>query len=268
MQTLFSAANEVAPSEADRLRDVYALRLIDTQREERFDRYAELLSDLFDVPVAFVSLISHDRQWFKAIHGTDMRQLDRKYSFCAHTISRDKTMVVEDLSTDKRFADNPLVSDKPNLQFYAGVPIHGPSGYPVGTVGLLDFSKRSLGLKQRQHLEKLAALVDQELSHGRQVDELRQELQSTAYYDPLTGLPNQKLLMDRLEFAIDLAIQQQKRVFYALLDIKDFGSINQVHGWKTSNELLRAVARTLDSHYAKPNVVGRWHGDQFVILGP
>jgi diguanylate cyclase (GGDEF)-like protein len=268
MSTTTLNPHDEAPSEAARLRDVYALRLLDTQREERFDRYSELMADLFDVPIAFISLISRNRQWFKATHGTDMRQLDRKESFCSHTISNDEPLVVENLSQDRRFADNPLVRGGPRLQFYAGVPIHGPSGHPVGTVGLLDFSPRKLDQRQRRHLECISALVDQELLHGHQVDDLRQELQRTAYYDPITGLFNQRLLIDRLEFVVQLAMQQRERVFYALLDLQNFGAINQAHGWQTGNELLRAVGRRLASSFADSHVVARWHGDQFVVLFP
>lgn len=259
---------DVAPSEAARLRDVYALRLLDTQREERFDRYADLLADIFDVQVAYVSLVNEERQWFKAIHGTGLRELDRKDSFCAYTIDNDALLVVEDLTRDARFAEYRFVTGESQLKFYAAVPIHGPSGYPVGTVGLLDTRPRTLTSRQRRHLELLGRMLDQELLHGHQVDELRQELQRTAYYDPITGLANQRLLIDRLEFAIGLAIQEDKKVFYALVDLQHFGTVNQAHGWHTGNEILRAVARRLAERHPRPRVVARWSGDQFVVVCP
>lgn len=259
---------DTASSETARLRDLYSLRLLDTQREERFDQYADLLADLFDVPIAYISLISQNRQWFKATHGTEMRELDRKEAFCAVTVANDQPLVSEDLARDPRFASNWLVRKEPGLRFYAGAPIHGPSGYPVGTVGLLDFVPREFSPQERRHLALLGGVVEQEILHDHQVDGLRRDLQKAAYYDAVTGLPNQRLLIERLQFVIDLAVQQKKKVFYALVDLQHFGTVNQAHGWEMGNEILRAVARRLVDRHTTPHVVARWHGDQFVVVSP
>src|SRR5690625_2408325 len=128
--------------EAQRLTDLKALNILDTEAEERFDRYTQLAADLFQVPIALISLVDEERQWFKSAAGTQLRETDRSISFCGHVVAADEALVVEDTQQEPRFAHNPLVQDPPRIRFYAGIPLHGHSKQPVGTLCLIDYHPR------------------------------------------------------------------------------------------------------------------------------
>jgi diguanylate cyclase len=254
--------------EAERLRELYSLKLLDTQLEERFQRYTELVADLFDVPIALISLVDQDRQWFKAVCGLDRRELPRDHSFCGHAVAADALLVVPDAHLDPRFAGNPLVTGSPYIRFYAGAPIHGPSGLPLGTLCVIDSRPHLHEVRELERLERLAALVEHEIMQSYQLDNLRQELERSAYYDPLTGLPNRRLLIDRLEYSVRVGVHREGAILLALIDIDRFGAVNHTYGWEGGNALLRAVAAALAREHPEPCVVARWQDDRFAVLDP
>ncbi|GAA2983329.1 GAF domain-containing protein [Actinokineospora diospyrosa] len=149
-------------SEIQRLAAVKALRLLDTPREERFDRITRLTQRLLDVPIALVSLVDVDRQWFKSCVGLDAEQTHRSVSFCSHAIAEPTLMEIPDATADPRFADNPHVVGDPHIRFYAGQPIAGPSGHLVGTLCVVDMVVRHLDDAERELLRDLAAWVELE----------------------------------------------------------------------------------------------------------
>ena len=148
----------------ERVRALRDLRLLDTPPEERFDRVVRFAAQEFGCPIALVSLVDATRQWFKAKVGLDACETDRDVSFCGHAIVRDELFVVEDASSDERFAGNPLVTGGPRIRFYAGAPLRLPNGHRVGTLCLIDTRPRSLDSVDRAILESLRDLVAQELS--------------------------------------------------------------------------------------------------------
>jgi phosphoribosyl 1,2-cyclic phosphodiesterase/CheY-like chemotaxis protein len=150
--------------EARRLDALYALRVLDTPPEERFDRYTRIAAGLFDVPVALVSLIDRDRQWFKSRHGFDAIETPREVAFCAHTILDRAVLQVPDALQDARFADNPVVAGPPRFRFYVGAPLAAPDGSLVGSLCLIDARPRELDSKQLILLRDLADLVEAELA--------------------------------------------------------------------------------------------------------
>jgi len=155
-----------APLPADeerRLEALYQTGLLDTDAEERFDRYTRIAAALFDVPIALVSLVDKDRQWFKSRMGLDVRETARDKAFCAHVILGDDVMQVPDALVDDRFADNPLVTDEPRIRFYAGAPLSLGDGSAVGTLCVIDHRARNLDEDQLQLLSDLAKLVEREL---------------------------------------------------------------------------------------------------------
>lgn len=151
--------------EGERLAALWALGLLDTDPEARFDRITALASRIFAVPISMVTLVDADRQWFKSCIGLDDRETDRRISFCGHAVAADRTLVVEDAGADERFADNPLVTGPPHIRFYAGVPVHAPgSAHAIGTLCIIDTGPRALTPEQEAVLVGLAELVEAEFA--------------------------------------------------------------------------------------------------------
>lgn len=160
-----TAAEAPAPAsipadEAHRLEVLRSYRVLDTEPEATFDRISRTATRLFDVPIALVSLIDTNRQWFKSCVGLAGSETSRDDAFCAHAILRDEVMVIEDARSDPRFASNPLVVGDPYIRFYAGAPLRARDGASLGTLCVIDRSPRGgFSLDERRSLETLAALV-------------------------------------------------------------------------------------------------------------
>ncbi len=152
--------------EERRLDALHALRVLDTPPEERFDRYTRIAAGLFDVPIALVSLVDRDRQWFKSNYGSDVTEAPREVAFCAHTILDGGVLQVPDALQDERFADNPAVTGQQRVRFYAGAPLAAPDGSRVGSLCLIDARPRRLDERQLTLLRDLADLVEAELAAG------------------------------------------------------------------------------------------------------
>lgn len=151
-----------ADDEGGRLAALHALQLLDTPREERFDRYTRLAAGVTDTPVALISLVDDERQWFKSCFGFDIDETSREISFCAHAILQRELFVVPDTLLDPRFADNPVVCGEPRVRFYAGQPLVLPNGHCVGTLCVVDVRPRLLDDKQAAMLKDLAEMVVKE----------------------------------------------------------------------------------------------------------
>jgi GAF domain len=149
--------------EERRLRGLQGLAILDTSPEERFDCHTRIAAAALDVPIALVTLVDRERQWFKSRQGLDVSQTPRDMAFCAHAILADEPFIVTDALTDDRFADNPLVVNDPRVRFYAGVPLHIADGSRVGTLCIIDHKPRDLSATQLDLLKDLAKLVEQEL---------------------------------------------------------------------------------------------------------
>ncbi|WNV87248.1 GAF domain-containing sensor histidine kinase [Umezawaea sp. Da 62-37] len=153
--------------EVERVAALRALHLLDTPPEDRFDRITRLARDLFDMPIALVSLVDVDRQWTKSKAGAALCETPRALSFCTHVVDSGTLVEIPDALTDPRFAHNPVVVGGPRLRFYAGVPVLSPSGHVIGTLCLLDRVPRSLTGRQRAELGELAAWVELECATVR-----------------------------------------------------------------------------------------------------
>jgi phosphoribosyl 1,2-cyclic phosphodiesterase/DNA-binding response OmpR family regulator len=154
--------------EERRLASLRELRILDTEPEERFDRITRLAAAVFDVPIALVSLVDKDRQWFKSCYGITATETSREVSFCAHVVFNRQAMFVSDTLLDPRFGDNPMVVNEPRVRFYAGCPLILADGSCVGTLCLVDTRPRSLEGRDVGLLRDLRDLTVQEL-HGTSV---------------------------------------------------------------------------------------------------
>lgn len=149
-------------NEATRLRTLRALGLLDTPAEERFDRHTRIAAAALGAPMAALTLVDEERQWFKSRIGIDTHETHRDRAICAHVVQEETTLVVPDTLEDERFADNPLVSEEQRVRFYAGVPIAAPDGTLVGTLCVMDHRPRELNAAQVSLLEDIAALIERE----------------------------------------------------------------------------------------------------------
>lgn len=149
-------------NEEQQLASLHGLGILDTPPEERFDRITRLAASIFNTPMASISLVDRDRQWFKSSYGLDAVELSRETSFCSHAVAARDVLVVPDAFQDPRFSDNPLVTGSPRIRFYAGCPIFvGPDC--VGTVCVLDNRPRQVDDNSVHLLHDLAALAELEL---------------------------------------------------------------------------------------------------------
>jgi phosphoribosyl 1,2-cyclic phosphodiesterase len=154
----------IPADEAERVAALTRLGILDTAPEERFDRHTRIAAALFRVPIALVSFVDADRQWFKSCFGTDVCESSRETSFCAHAIaSNSDILIVPDALQDDRFRDNPMVADGPRIRFYAGSVLHSPEGKRIGTVCVLDVRPRNLSEPEQALLRDVAAAVEGEL---------------------------------------------------------------------------------------------------------
>lgn len=145
--------------EAQRLEKLRGLQAMDTQPEPLLQDLCRLASLVAEVPVALVSLVDEDRQWFKARVGIDAAETCRDVAFCAHAIHKDELFVINDALEDPRFAENPLVVGPPHIRFYAGAPLTIGAGPAVGTLCVVDQRPRTLGPTQSEALKLIARQV-------------------------------------------------------------------------------------------------------------
>jgi PAS domain S-box-containing protein len=152
------------PEEVHRLRALRDVNLLDTPAEERFDRITRLAARLFDAPIALVSLVDADRQWFKSRVGLDAAQTERSISFCTYAIAQDDIFLVEDALQDPRFADNPLVTGEPGIRFYAGFPLAAHDGSRLGTLCIIDRKPRRFDAGEQAQLRDLGNIAANEVA--------------------------------------------------------------------------------------------------------
>ena len=242
-------------NEHNRLAALKALNVLDTQSEESFDRITRLAKYMFNVPIALISLVDEERQWFKSCIGLDVRETPRDISFCGHAILGDEPLVINDALSDSRFADNPLVTQAPNIRFYAGYPIKLPCGERVGTVCIIDIKPRGFSKEDIQSLRDLALITQRELA-----------ILKLATRDELTNIPNRRGFTLIAERYIDLCLRQQISATVVFIDLDSFKPINDKFGHAKGDETLRVFANILSDSCRKSDLYGRFGGDEFVLM--
>ena len=143
-----------------RLAALAALGILDSAPDAGFDQLVELARELFEVPIALVSLVAEDRQWFKACAGLEVRETSREVSFCGHAVAAGQPLVVPDAGEDERFCRNPLVIGEPGIRFYAGHPLFPDGEHAVGTLCLIDTRPREFSVRERRLLRRLASQAE------------------------------------------------------------------------------------------------------------
>lgn len=167
----------IHPRENARLAALSQYEIMDSNAEEAYDDLVHLATQLFGVPTALVVLVDAHRQWFKAKIGIQASETPREHAFCSYTILDDELLIVPDARADPRFVNNPLVTDEPNIRFYAGAPLISPQGLEIGSFCLIDSKPRELDQDQRLMLKTLAKQAMTLLELRRAAKELAQALQ-------------------------------------------------------------------------------------------
>lgn len=166
----------IPETESLRLTDLRSFDILDTVAEEAYDAITYLAAQLCDVPIALISIVDEERQWFKSRVGLDATETHRDVAFCAHAIHRPSSLlVVPDASSDPRFSSNPLVVGDPSIRFYAGAPLVSPAGNALGTLCVIDREPRELTAEQVKALEALSIQVMALLELRRTVRDLEQK---------------------------------------------------------------------------------------------
>lgn len=232
-----------------------ATGLVGSAPEERFDRYTRLARRLFDVPTALISLVDRHRQWFKSIRGLEATETPRDVSFCGHAINADGLFVIENAIKDERFHDNPLVTDDPNIRFYAGCPIRTPDGHKIGTLCIVDSKPRQLSEADMETLRDIGAMVSDELATMR-----------LASIDDLTGISNRRAFKMLGDQALKTAHRHGQETSLLMIDLDGFKAINDDLGHETGDQALREFAEIMHVVFRESDILGRLGGDEFCVL--
>ncbi|MEW9856143.1 sensor domain-containing diguanylate cyclase [Novosphingobium sp. M1R2S20] len=243
--------------ESARIAALHRLAILDTGPEEPFENIVALVRSVLGVPIAVVSLLDEDRQWFKARSGLDATETARDVSFCTHAIAQREPLVISDATKDARFCNNPLVLGDPGLRAYAGVPLTTSEGYNVGSLCAVDTAVRDFSPADVAMLSKFARVV---------VDQL--ELRRVAARDQLTGTLTRRGFIERANQEIERFRRYGRAASLALIDIDHFKAINDTHGHPAGDAVLREVAGLLHTGIRPNDVLGRIGGEEFALLMP
>jgi EAL domain-containing protein (putative c-di-GMP-specific phosphodiesterase class I)/GAF domain-containing protein len=225
-----------ADVEARRVHALHSTGLLDTCASESFDRVTRLAAALFDVPIALVSLVDKDRQWFKSRLGIDATETTRDVAFCDYTIRAADVLVVEDAALDPRFVENPLVTGEPLIRFYAGAPLILQSGEALGSLCIIDRLPRTFTNAQRGQLQDLAAMVVAQIDLHR----------AAGRVDDITQLPNHARMLEDLADLAKLFPGQDRTLL--LVEAMDHGTVRDAAravGIARVEDFLRDLALTL-----------------------
>jgi GAF domain-containing protein len=203
------------------------LDVLDTAIEEPFEKIVTLVRTVLAVPIATVTLVDRDRQWFKASRGLDRQETPRSISFCTHTIQQREPLIVEDAHLDLRFATSPLVVSPPHIRSYAGIPLRTPEGYNVGALCAMDTRARQFSPADIAILKNFANIVCDEL-----------ELRLIARTDHLTGALTRRGFVEQAEREIARSRRYDRPSSLVMLDVDRFKSVNDTYGHGTGDLVL------------------------------
>lgn len=275
-----STTSDICPAEyeAQRLQALDEYQILDTPEEPTFDHVTQIASIICEAPIALISLVDRDRQWFKSKRGLGVNETSLGVSFCKHALLQPGLLIVPDATKDPRFANNPLVTGEPYLRFYAGAQLESPQGYPLGTLCVLDYKPRELDETQRFALQTLAnqvmANLELKLAHRKQAELItkleaaQHDLAKQASTDPLTNLLNRRGFEQRLYQELALIKRGATAAALLLIDFDRFKEINDTNGHMVGDKVLTRFSELCQEMFRDADVLCRWGGDEFLVMLP
>ncbi len=279
------------PDEARRLAELRAYDVLDTLPEQAYDDITYLAAQICDVPIALVSLVDAERQWFKSRVGIDTIETSRDVAFCAHAIhAPGELLVVPDATADARFSGNPLVVEDPSIRFYAGAPLVTEQGSALGTLCVIDLAPRELDEGQAEALRALSRQVMAQLELRRAVADLEEAMAERRRYehqlrdyqrtleehlataaeqsvtDELTGLKNRRALLGKLGEEVGRSHRYGGPISLAMIDVDEFKPLNDAYGHPAGDAVLEQVARVLTENSRATDFVARYGGEEFAVV--
>lgn len=246
---------EIPENEAERLHALRTLQVLDTAHEERFDRVTRMAKRMFGVSISLVSLVDEDRQWFKSKQGLDATETPRDISFCGHAINGDGLFIIPDASQDLRFSDNPLVTDAPNIRFYAGYPLKIREGLNIGTLCLIDQAAKTMDEEDKLLFKDLGAMIEQEIKSIQ-----------LATLDELTLISNRRGFLTLVDHSLKMCRRNKVSMSFLLFDLNKFKIINDDYGHHEGDFVLTKFAQIMLDTFRDSDVIGRLGGDEFVAM--
>lgn len=278
-------------NETQRLKALRSYEILDTLAEQAYDDITKLAAHLAATPIALISLVDEQRQWFKSKIGVTASETPRDVAFCAHAIlTPDHPLVVEDATVDPRFADNPLVTGEMGVRFYMGVPLVTPEGHAIGTLCVVDRKAREPTRQQLELMEALARQVVTQLELRRHIAELQQlsgereaytaqleryqleledanaELRKAGRTDVVTGLRNRAAFDGRIGEEVDRARRYGTSLSLLMIDVDRFKEYNDEFGHPAGDEVLRLLGEILQNASRPSDYVARYGGEEFSVL--
>jgi len=283
----------IPQNETSRLKALQEYKVMDTLPEQAYDNFTRLASMICSTPIALITLLDEERQWFKSRFGLERSEIPREDAICNHTImALDNIMVINDATQDGRFASNLLVAAEPNIRFYAGAPLVTSNGEALGTICVMDDKPRGITQDQLDALQVLSRevmgqfelrrsiatleqsmlkqenYIDQLQEYQRELEKVRAELENQSLTDPLTGVNNRRAFDTRFEEEFLRAKRYEVACSLILIDIDFFKQYNDTFGHTAGDEALIAVAAVLKEDVRIHDMVARYGGEEFAIILP
>lgn len=244
-----------AVADAARLDAINRYEILDTPPEPQFDRIAKHVSNVFDLPMAVVSIIDAHRQWYKASIGMKVGEAYAPHTICRHSLVDGKTIVVPNALDDPRFAQSPLVLGEPSIRFCASAPLKAEDGSFIGTLCGLDNQPRQFTALQTEMFEDIAKIAMEAIEMRRLVG-----------VDKLTGALTRAAFLEVAETAVLRARRYTQDLICIILEVDHFESITKEYGPGTADQILRAVSDFCRTNMRETDYLCRFGGAEFAML--
>jgi diguanylate cyclase (GGDEF)-like protein len=262
----------VASTATLKLANLHSLDPFYTPLEERFERITRLARRALNVPIAAITVVQGDQQWFKSVSGWHVTEMPMSQSLCAEVLREGKQMIVPDTLDDLYMMSNPVVCGKPKIRFYAGFPMRDSEQKTVGTFCVMDVKPRKPDPGFAATLADLGDMAQRELftvelsnAQAALVSKLG-KARRQAMFDPLTRLWNRRGATDLLNAALGEAVKHNHSVGICLGDIDNFKKVNDQFGHQVGDQVLRRVATSIVASVRPQDIVCRYGGEEFLVI--